>query len=149
MTPSGVSQTLLDCLVTNKNDPALVAALTISNARLRKGAGDLRMPLNFFTSSPKAATMLHFIIFHSAHIMYGILPDRHFELWLSFVKCCRIFFAHELTHDLIDEVELRYEQFVRDFIDLFPAKNIPFNMHISLHIAENLRVFGPSFTSWW
>lgn len=143
-----MAQTLLECLV-QKNDPALVTALANSNARLSKGVGDLKIPTSFFSSSPKAADMLKFILFHSSRIFYSILSASHFELWNSFVECCRIFFSYELTNDLIDEVETRYEGFVADFIRLFPTVNVTYNLHVGLHITQTLRTFGPSYTSWW
>lgn len=136
-------------MVTNKTDPDLEEALEISNARLPKGAGDLRIPGNFFATTAKAATMLQFILYHSRHVLYKVLPARHFELWSSFTNCCEIIFAHELNSAGIDALEVAYENFLSEFIRQFPDKNVVYNFHITLHVAENMRVFGPSFTSWW
>jgi hypothetical protein len=155
LTVKGVAQTLLNSLVTKNDFPILAMSLRQSNQRLPPGASHLKMSEAFFESTPKSATMADFILWHSEVVLFKVLSEDRFRLWSLFVKCCRLFFAHELTENLINEVETSYEQFVREYITIFcdptsePRKKIPFNFHLGLHIAENLRTFGPSFTSWW
>ena len=90
---AGVSQTLLDCLVLDKEDASLRDAIHNSNARLPKGTAHLKLAASFFSTTPKAATMIDFLLWHSEFIFYGWLPQGQFKMWRSYIECCRVFFA--------------------------------------------------------
>jgi hypothetical protein len=142
---------LISDLVHDEIIEDLNAAIVEINETLPPGASDRKLPGEFFSSiaSAKAATIMTFILTFSEAVFHGILSSQEYTLWCQFVRCCRVFFALEVTISLVDEVEHLYAEFLRAYMSLYPGAVINFNFHISLHIAENMRQFGPNYTSWW
>lgn len=150
----GVGKTLLNKLMepftTEAQRKPFIDAIELINLTIPKGASHLKVAksLLFHLGSAKAATLITFIVTHSEAVLFGLIPEDQYAVWRKFVRCCRVFFALELTQALIDEVETLYEQFVHELEVLFPAMVIPFNMHLLTHMPANMRTFGPSFGSW-
>lgn len=121
----------------------------VVNDSLPVGASSRRVDAESFfpPKHPKAATTITFVLSHSESVFHGVLSPPHFAVWCSFVHCCRITFAYELTTELINDLEKSYDSFVRSF-NATCGGPVLFNMHVGLHIAELLRDYGPCFETW-
>jgi hypothetical protein len=111
-------------------------------------------------NSSKAADMLSFIAFFSEHVFVaclrpkasqpGPLRAQQLRLWRHFAALCRVLSATEVTDDDLDSADYHCREFVRLLPVVFPKHAPwPINLHLTMHMTDVIRRFGPTYTTWW
>jgi hypothetical protein len=79
----------------------------------------------------------------SPYALYGILPDIHYRCWLKFVKACGLICTPLVG---LGDVASSYSvllDFCRKFEKLHGKHRVTPNMHLHIHLADCIFVYGP------
>lgn len=91
----------------------------------------------------KAHEWYMWLLYYSIPTLKGILPDRYLTHWARFVKALALPLTDSVTSQQIVEAEILLRMFVIEMKDLYGIHNVSFNVHLSLHLAQSVRDWGP------
>lgn len=87
-------------------------------------------------------------LYFSLFALKGILPSRHYKVWTLFVDACRIICSYSVTFENCNEAHQKLVQFCKGFQDLYGAEYCTPNMHLSCHLMEVVKDYGPVHSFW-
>ena len=121
---------------------------TISGFQVPYSIG--RLPINIASnySGFKAAQWQIWITIYSPVVLKGVLPDRHLQCWLLFVRACAILSQRILRVSDVDTADMLLVTFCKRFEMIFGCDNCTPNLHLHLHLKECLLDYGPSHAFW-
>lgn len=81
----------------------------------------------------------NFILFYSVPVLHGILPAKYLKHWMLFVQACHILLRSKIKRTLLQEAEKCLIEFVRGVEEYYSLKHMTYNVHILLHLVQNVR----------
>ena len=85
---------------------------------------------------------------YSLYVLHDILPDEHLHLWWLFVQASCIVCQPMLSHNNISLMDNFFPEFCQEFERLFGPEACTINLHLHCHLADCLRDYGPSQSTW-
>ena len=85
---------------------------------------------------------------YSLYVLHDILPDEHLHLWWLFVQASCIVCQPILSHNNISVMDNFLLEFCQEFERLFGSEACTINLHSHCHLADCLRDYGPSQSTW-
>lgn len=74
------------------------------------------------------------------------IPKTYFALWLHFIRINLYICAFELPISKLEDLEFECEKFAKEFTSLFGEESVTLNIHLQLHIREDVKRFGLMFS---
>lgn len=93
----------------------------------------------------KASDFYYFLLFEALPALQGHLPDPYLQHFMLLVKSIFTLLKSSLKESVILDAELLLKLFVNQFMSLYGDRNLTYNVHQLLHLAECVRQFGPLF----
>ena len=90
----------------------------------------------------------NWVIYYSAFALKGILPQEHYDAWMCFVTACRLICCQTVTIAQCSEAESKIIEFCKHFEKLYGPELCTPNMHLSCHLVDCIRDYGPVHSFW-
>lgn len=90
----------------------------------------------------------NWVCYYSAFALKGILRGEHYDAWMHFVTACRLICCQSITMEQCLEAESRIVKFCKLFENLYGTTKCTPNMHLSCHLVECIRDYGPVYSFW-
>jgi len=74
--------------------------------------------------------------------------DEHWKFLLELKQICEMVFAYKLTESHLSYLEIKIQDHLNSFKDLFPSRRLLPKHHFMLHMPECIRLFGPLRMCW-
>ncbi len=100
-------------------------------------------------SNVTADAIHNYVLFFSDTVFAEVLAVNGYTIWSYFLEAYRIWAAYEVRELQLETADQSYMAFLRLLRLKYPQYHITYNYHILQHMSDNIRKFGPSFTSWW
>lgn len=91
----------------------------------------------------KAHEWYMWLFYYSIPVLKGILPECYLIHWTRFVKALALLLTESVTLQQIQEADIMLRRFVMEMGDLYGIQNMSYNVHLSLHLAQSVRNWGP------
>lgn len=113
-------------------------------------AGVGRLPTNISSNYGgfKADQWKTWITVYSPILLKGILPNDHLQCWLLFVRACIILGQRTIKTTDISTADLLLLNYCKRFEELYGEDHCTMNLHLHLHLKDNMLDFGPSHAFW-
>ena len=116
-----------------------------------KLGGDMgRLPSNIASNwgGFTAEQWKNWTLIYSLYVLNGILPDRHYKCWHTFVTACL-----KLVSPIVRMTDARiadhlFIKFGTEVESLYGKTVITPNMHLHCHLYESVLNYGPVYTFW-
>src|ERR1700741_5547866 len=133
----------------NKNDLELME----NRAKNIKIPADLgRIPYKIATgdgfSDYTADQWKSFIMIYAIPLMWDLLDDDDRKILANFVKVCVILTNRIIEDNALDEAHFRLLTVAQLVEDRYGPEMITPNIHLSLHLVEYCRDYGPIYSFW-
>ena len=99
-------------------------------------------------SSFTADQFKNWITIFSIPALFQILTGEHLECWRHFVLACRILCKHSLSMDDISLADALLMCFCRRVQHLYGESAVTPNIHLHVHLKEELLNYGPVYEFW-
>ena len=87
-------------------------------------------------------------LIYSLPSLKDILPHRHYDCWLLFVKSTQLLCQRSITLQELDKADALLMEFCEVFVQLYGKENCTINMHLHGHIKQCVLDFGPVYSFW-
>jgi len=149
----GVQKTLLKLWFTAKfsGKHFSISLISKADARLSEIAPTLeikRMPRSMEEHLKywKANELCSFLLYFGIPVLYGILPDKHFQHYFLLVQAIYFLLKDSVSSlDLSDAEKLLF-MFCEKFPSLYGAEFVTLNFHQLVHLVDDVRHLGPLYT---
>ena len=95
----------------------------------------------------KASELKLFLSVYSLIILKNIMSAQYFEHHILLVQGISILNSYSITEEKIIEAGRVLKEYVRRFEILYGKKHLSCNLHLLLHLPDNVRKFGPLWTT--
>lgn len=95
----------------------------------------------------KASELKAWFFYYSVPILRSIMADVYFEHYLLFIYSIYILNQESVSDAMINTAAEFLKLFVSQFEDLYGRENMTANLHQILHLANNVKNFGPLWTT--
>ena len=95
-----------------------------------------------------ADQLKNWVIYYSPIALHGILAGDHLQCWQHFVLACRILCSQSITVDQLCIADALILRFCRRTEHLYGKDKITPNMHMSCHLSECVKDYGPLAAFW-
>ena len=85
---------------------------------------------------------------YSLYALHDILPHEHLHVWWLFVQASCIVCQPVLSQNDISVMDNFFQEFCQEFERLFGPEACTINLHLHCHLADCLRDYGPSQSTW-
>ena len=85
---------------------------------------------------------------YSSYALVGILPDKDFKIWHTFVTACRKLVSPVVSLNDAKLADLLFLRFCRMAETEYGDAFITPNMHMHCHLLDSVQKFGPVFAFW-
>ena len=99
-------------------------------------------------SSFTAEQWRNWTLIYSLCSLKDILPYRHYDCWLLFVKSTSLLYRRSITLQELDEADTLLIEFCETFVQLYGEDNCTINMHLHGHLKDCMLDFGPVYAFW-
>ena len=106
-------------------------------------AGVGRLPTNI-SSNYGADQWRTWITVYSPVLLKDTLPNDHLQCWLLFVRACTILGQRIIKTSDISTADLLLLNYCKRFEQLYGEDKCTMNLHLHLHLGDNMLDFGPS-----
>lgn len=89
-----------------------------------------------------------FIMIYATPIMWDLLDYSDREILANFVRACSLLVCRIIDNNALSEAHARLLQVARLVEEHYGQEMITPNIHLSLHIAECCRDYGPLYSFW-
>ena len=89
-----------------------------------------------------------FIMIYAIPLMWDLLDDNDRKILTNFVRVCVILTNRIIENDVLDEVHSRLLTVAQLVEEVYGPEMITPNIHLSLHLAECCRDYGPIYSFW-
>ena len=90
----------------------------------------------------------YWIVLYSLYALHGVIPNVHYNCWAIFVESCRLFCLPVLCVQQIERAHYLLVVFCTEFERLYGSMHCTPNMHMAVHIKENILDYGPLSSFW-
>ena len=87
-------------------------------------------------------------LIYSLCSLKGILPHRHYDCWLLFVKAVSILCQRQVTITEVERGDALLMDFCEVFESLYGKEQYTINLHLHAHLKECILDFGPVYSFW-
>ena len=96
----------------------------------------------------KANELRSFLLYYGLPVLYGLLPDEHFEHYFYFVRAIYLLLLESISEEQLKIAEQLLQQFSFKFsqLELYELRYQTLNIHQLLHLVDNVRDLGPLYT---
>ncbi|CAG7673108.1 unnamed protein product [Allacma fusca] len=91
----------------------------------------------------KATEFRQFLLYTGAIVLRNELPNEHYNLFMALHISCRILAIESLCLRYNDYAKQLLQDFLKNFAKLLGKEHLSFNFHGLLHIADDVKEFGP------
>lgn len=91
----------------------------------------------------KATELRHFLLYASAVVLLGILPEKYYFHFLFLVIAMRILIFHEHSETNLQVAEKALKSFITHIPHLYTLSFMSYNVHSLQHLVGDAREFGP------
>lgn len=91
----------------------------------------------------KASELKHWFYFWSPVLLRGIMLPNLYNHYMKLVKAIALLDQDEILKEEVETAKLLLDGFVRDFEGLYGKRHCNMNLHLLLHLADNVLKFGP------
>lgn len=91
----------------------------------------------------KANELRGMLLYYLTYSLTGLLAKRYIEHFKLLSSAIHTLLLENVSIESIDSAELKLEQFVNEFEDLYGKKNVTMNVHLLRHIANAVRHNSP------
>lgn len=95
-----------------------------------------------------ADQLKNWVIYYSPITLHGILTGNDFQCWQHFVLACRILCSQRVTLERLRIADALILRFCKRTEQLYGRDKITPNMHMSCHLCECAKDFGPLAAFW-
>ena len=99
-------------------------------------------------SSFTAEQWRNWTLIYSLASLKDILPHRHYDCWLLFVKSTSLLCRRSITLQELDKADMLLMEFCEMFEQLYGKEKCTINMHLHGHLKECMLDFGPVYSFW-
>ena len=99
-------------------------------------------------SSFTAEQWRNWTLIYSLCSLKDVLPYRHYDCWLLFVKATSIICRHQITIRELSEADALLMEFCHTFELLYGKQYYTINMHLHAHLKDCILDFGPVYSFW-
>jgi hypothetical protein len=89
-----------------------------------------------------------FILIYATPLMWDLLEDPDRKILSNFVRACVLLVSRIMDTNALDEAHDRLLKVARLIEENYGKEMITPNIHLSLHIVECCRDYGPLYTFW-
>lgn len=98
-------------------------------------------------SSFTAEQWRNWTLIYSLSSLKDVLPHRHYDCWLLFVKSTALLCQRSITLQELDKADTLLMEFCEIFVQLYGKENCT-NMHLHGHLKECMLDYGPVYSFW-
>ena len=134
--------------------------ITKTHLRLmEKRANKIKVPVDLGRKPTKIATgegfsgytadqWRSFIMIYATPIMWDLLDEADRKILANFVRACSLLVCRIINNEALDEAHFRLHQVGRLIEENYGQEYITPNIHLSLHIIECCKDYGPIYLFW-
>jgi hypothetical protein len=89
-----------------------------------------------------------FIMIYAIPIMWDLLDEADRKILANFVRACTLLICRIIDNNALNEAHHRLYQVARLIEEHYGQEKITPNIHLSLHIAECCKDYGPLYSFW-
>lgn len=120
----------------------------IKSIEVPSDIGRLPMRISSNSGSYTAEQWKNWTLIYSIYCLKGILPDKHFKCWQTFVLACKYFCQSVISRTDLDKADGLILKFCKSVEALYRKHVITPNMHLHNHLKQVILDHGP-VTSFW
>ena len=110
--------------------------------------GRIPYKINSKFSGMKADQWKNWTLYFSLFSLKDVLPAKHYDCWLSFVKICSKICRRSIELSELDKIDERIQEFCEHFESLYKKTSLTPNIHLLGHITDCIRDHGPVYAFW-
>lgn len=99
-------------------------------------------------SSFTAEQWRNWTLIYSLCSLKGVVPHRHYDCWLLFVKATHLLCSRQITVQDLDKGDTLLMEFCQVFEQLYGKQYYTINLHLHGHLKECILDFGPVYSFW-
>ena len=96
----------------------------------------------------KADEWKHWTVIYSYYYLREVISCEESTFWCMFANACKILCKQCITSEENDQAYLLLLSFCNKFQELYGRESCVPNMHMSLHIINCIRDYGPTYAFW-
>lgn len=105
-------------------------------------------PISVFNRSNfKAKTYRTLLLFYLRSCLPGCLEQKFIEHVQLLSSAIYVLLKEKITTEEINEIEVKLDNFVKSFEELYGPHNVTMNLHLLRHISESVRNSGPLWSN--
>jgi hypothetical protein len=89
-----------------------------------------------------------FILIYAIPLMWDLLDDQDRKILANFTRACYLLVSRITNNNALDEAHTRLLTVARVIEETYGPTVITSNIHLSLHLAECCRDYGPLYSFW-
>ena len=90
----------------------------------------------------------NWVCVYSLYSLRGILPNSDWQCWWLFVQACTLFCKRSITLSEANQAHKFLVEFCNTFEQQYGKKHVVVNMHLSCHLIECIKDYGPLYGFW-
>jgi hypothetical protein len=91
----------------------------------------------------KAHEWLAWLLYYSLIVLKDILPSAYYNHWAIMVDSVAILLSTDISLSQVVCCERNFKSFVAGCEQLYGKQHVSFNVHLTLHLVQSVRDFGP------
>lgn len=95
-----------------------------------------------------AEEWMNWTLYFSLYVLKGILPDRHYKNWHTYVMACRLIATPVVSLQEAKVAELLFLKFGKEYQQIYGRERVTPNMHLHCHLADCIRDYGSIHSFW-
>ena len=120
----------------------------IELVKIPSDLGRIPVGITKYYKTMKADEWKHWTLVYSNFCLHGVLPSLEYSVWCIFAKACRILCKQFISDEENSQAHDLLVMYCKKFEELYGKKSCVPNMHMSLHIADCIRDYGPTYAFW-
>ena len=120
----------------------------VDNTQTPKDIGRIPSQITHWFSGFTADQWKNWTLVFSLVALEGLLPNQHLACWCLFVNACSVLCQRHIRKDEIKEGERLLKSFCLEFLRLYGKENLTPNMHLHLHLPDDMLDYGPVYVFW-
>ena len=116
--------------------------------RIPSDLGRIPAGITKYYKTMKADEWKHWTLVYSYYCLLDILPPLNYTVWITFANACSILCKQFITPEENLEAYDLLKIYCKKFEELYGKEICVPNMHMSLHIADCVTDYGPTYAFW-
>ena len=90
----------------------------------------------------------NFVLIYAIPLMWDLLNGSNWEILNNFVRACSLLVCRTIDDDVLNEAHIRLLSVATLIEENYGPEAITPNIHLSLHLVECCRDYGPLYSFW-